>query len=125
LYALVDQSGGLIGQLHVKMNIDTDMFKSKLRYIIEGMPREYGPGREPGKVYIAQDVDRILVDAENQADRMKDEYVSVEHIMLSLLNNPKGGLRNLYNEFGLNKDKFLNSLSSVRGNTRVTSDTPE
>jgi len=125
LYALVDQAGGLIGQLLVKLNIDADTFKSKLRYIIDRMPRVSGPGREPGKVYIAQDVDRILVDAENTAERMKDEYISVEHIMLSLLNNPKGSLKNLFNEFGLTKDRFLNSLSTVRGNTRVTSDNPE
>ncbi len=125
LYALVDQAGGLIGQLLLKMNIDTEQFKSKLKHIIDGMPRVSGPGREPGKIYISQDVDRLLADAENQSERMKDEYVSVEHIMLSLFNNPKESLRNLFNEFGVNKDKFLNSLSSVRGNTRVTSDTPE
>lgn len=125
LYALVDQAGGLIGQLLLKMNIDTEQFKSKLKHIIDGMTRVSGPGREPGKVYISQDVDRALADAENQADRMKDEYVSVEHIMLSLLNNPKGSLKNVFNQFSFDKDKFLNSLSSVRGNTRVTSDTPE
>ncbi|HHZ01271.1 MAG TPA: ATP-dependent chaperone ClpB, partial [Tissierellia bacterium] len=125
LYALVDQAGGLIGQLLVKLNIDADTFKSKLRYIIDRMPRVSGPGREPGKVYIAQDVDMILVDAENTAERMKDEYISVEHIMLSLLNNPKRSLKSLFNEFGLTKDRFLNSLSTVRGNTRVTSDNPE
>lgn len=125
LYALVDQEGGLTGQLLVKLNIDADTFKSKLRYIIDRMPRVSGPGREPGKVYIAQDVDMILVDAENTAERMKDEYISVEHIMLSLLNNPKRSLKSLFNEFGLTKDRFLNSLSTVRGNTRVTSDNPE
>lgn len=125
LYALVDQAGGLIGQLLLKMNIDTEQFKSKLKHIIDGMTRVSGPGREPGKVYISQDVDRALADAENQADRMKDEYVSVEHIMLSLLNNPKGSLKNVFNQFSFDKDKFLNSLSAVRGNTRVTSDTPE
>ncbi len=125
LYALVDQEGGLTGQLLVKMNIDPDAFKSKLRYIIDRMPRVSGPGREPGKVYIAQDVDKVLADAENTAERMKDEYISVEHIMLSLLNNPKRSLKSLFNEFGLTKDRFLNSLSTVRGNTRVTSDNPE
>ncbi|HOH69411.1 MAG TPA: ATP-dependent chaperone ClpB [Sedimentibacter sp.] len=125
LYALVDQEGGLIGQLLFKMNIDTEQFKNKLKSIIDKMPRVSGPGREPGKVYVSQDVDRTLADAENQAERMKDEYVSVEHIMLSLLNNPKMSLKSLFNQFGFDKDKFLNSLSVVRGNTRVTSDTPE
>ncbi|MDD2495835.1 MAG: ATP-dependent chaperone ClpB [Tissierellia bacterium] len=125
LYALVSQEDGLIGQLLTKMNINGDQFKSKLKNIIDRMPRVSGPGRESGKVYVSQDVDRVLVDAENQANRMKDEYVSVEHIMLSLLNLPKNSLKNIFNEFGLDKDKFLNSLITVRGNTRVTSDTPE
>ena len=125
LYALIKQEGGLIGELLTKMNINGVQFKSKLEKIIDGMPRVTGPGREAGKIYVSGDVDRVLVDAENQADRMKDEYVSVEHIMLSLLNMPKGSLKNIFNEFGLDKDKFLNSLISVRGNTRVTSDTPE
>jgi ATP-dependent Clp protease ATP-binding subunit ClpB len=125
LYALVNQEDGLIGQLLTKMNINGNQFKSKLKNIIDRIPRVSGPGRESGKIYVSQDVDRVLADAENQADRMKDEYVSVEHIMLSLLNIPKDSLKNLFKEFGLNKDIFLNSLFTVRGNTRITSDTPE
>lgn len=125
LYALINQEGGLIGELLIKMNINNDQFKLKLEQIINGMPRVTGPGREAGKVYISNDVDRVLVDAENQANRMRDEYVSVEHIMLSLLNMPNNSLKNLFKEFGFNKDKFLNSLITIRGNTRVTSDTPE
>lgn len=125
LYALISQESGLIGQLFTKMNIDTMKFHGRLKQIIDGMPRVTGPGRESGKIYIAPDVDKILVEAENQAERMKDEFVSVEHIMLSMLESPKQNLKQLYNEYGLSLDKFLNSLSSVRGNTRVTSDTPE
>lgn len=125
LYALVSQDDGLIGQLMTKMNINKNQFISKLKNIIDGMYRVTGPGREAGKIYVSQDVDKVLVDAENQATRMKDEYVSVEHIMLSLLNMPKESLKKLFNEFGLTKEKFLNSLITVRGNTRVTSDTPE
>lgn len=125
LYALINQEGGLIGELLIKMNINNDQFKLKLEQIINGMPRVTGPGREAGKVYISNDVDRVLVDAENKANRMRDEYVSVEHIMLSLLNMPNNSLKNLFKEFGFNKDKFLNSLITIRGNTRVTSDTPE
>lgn len=125
LYALISQEGGLIGQLFTKMNIDAMNFHGKLKQIIDGIPRVTGPGRESGKIYIAPDVDKILVEAENQAERMKDEFVSVEHIMLSMLDAPKQNLKQLYNEYGLSLDKFLNSLSSVRGNTRVTSDSPE
>ncbi len=125
LYALINQEGGLIGELLAKIGINSEYFKSKLKQIIDGIPRVTGPGREAGKIYISHDVDKILIEAETQADRMKDDYVSVEHIMLSLLAMPKANLKNLFKEFNLGKDKFLNSLISVRGNIRVTSDTPE
>ncbi|MEL7646695.1 MAG: ATP-dependent chaperone ClpB [Sedimentibacter sp.] len=125
LNALVSQEGGLIVQLLTKINIDGHDFRDGVKKLIAAIPRVTGPGRESGKIYIAPDVDKILAEAENQADRMKDEYVSVEHIMISLLNSPKQSLKNLYSQFGLSTDKFLSVLSSVRGNTRVTSDTPE
>jgi ATP-dependent Clp protease ATP-binding subunit ClpB len=125
LYALASQEDGLIGQLLTKMNIDKALFKASVKRVLEAMPRVTGPGRESGKIYIAPDVDKILAEAENQAERMKDEYVSVEHIMLAMLDYPKQSLNRIYVEFGFTKDKFLSSLSSVRGNTRVTSDSPE
>ncbi len=125
LYALIVQEGGLINQLLAKMNVDVSDFKAKVKNLIDSMPRVTGPGRESGKIYVSPDVDRVLIEAENQAERMKDEYVSVEHIVLSLLDTPKQSLKKIYNDFGITKDKFLSALSSVRGNTRVTSDTPE
>ncbi len=125
LYALINQESGLTGQLLTKMNIDVSYLKTRIKNIIDGMPRVTGPGRESGKIYVSPDVDRILTEAERRAERMKDEYVSVEHIMLSLLELPKQNLKKLYSDFGITKDAFLNALSSVRGNTRVTSDTPE
>ncbi len=125
LYALIVQEGGLINQLLAKMNIDVTNFKTKLKSLIDSIPSVTGPGRESGKIYVSPDVDRVLAEAENQAERMKDEYVSVEHIVISLLDNPKQSLKKLYNDFRINKNNFLNALSSVRGNTRVTTDTPE
>ena len=125
LYALVTQEGGLISELLAKIGINPEYFKSKLKQIVDRIPRVTGPGREAGKIYISHDVDKVLIDAENQAERMKDDYVSVEHIMISLLAMPKANLKNLLMEFNIDKDKFLNSLISVRGNIRVTSDTPE
>lgn len=125
LYALIVQEGGLINQLLAKMNIDVTNFKAKLKSLIDSIPSVTGPGRESGKIYVSPDVDRVLAEAENQAERMKDEYVSVEHIAISLLDNPKQSLKKLYSDFGINKNNFLNALSSVRGNTRVTTDTPE
>nr|WP_312576390.1 ATP-dependent chaperone ClpB [Sedimentibacter sp.] len=125
LYALVNQDDGLISQLLTKMNIDTYSFNLQLKQLIESIPHVTGSGRESGKVYISQDVDKILVDSENQATRMKDEYVSVEHIILSILEMPKHNIKNLFISFGLDKSKFLSVLSQVRGNTRVTNDSPE
>jgi len=125
LYALVNQDEGLISQLLTKMNIDSYSLNLKLKQLIESIPHVTGPGRETGKIYVSQEVDKILVDSENQATSMKDEYVSVEHIMLSILEMPKHNIKNLFNQFNLDKHKFLSVLSQVRGNTRVTSDSPE
>jgi ATP-dependent Clp protease ATP-binding subunit ClpB len=125
LYSLVNQNDGLISQLLTKLNIDTYSFNLKLKQIVESIPRVTGPGRESGKIYISQEVDRILVDSEIHASRMKDEFVSVEHIMISILEMPKQSIQKLLNQFNLDKNKFLNVLSQVRGNTRVTNDSPE
>ncbi len=125
LYALANQDGGLIGQLLTKLDIDINQFNLKLNQLIESIPRVTGPGRESGKIYVSQDVDRVLADSENQAARMKDEYVSVEHIFISLMDMPKQSLKKLFVFFSIDKNKFLNALSTVRGNTRVTSDSPE
>ena len=125
LYALIAQEDGLIGQMLKKMEIDPAALLSDVRAEVERLPRVSGPGREQGKIYVSQEVDRALVQAEKLADRMKVEYVSVEHVMLALLENPNGALGQLLSRFRLTKDGFLSALVSVRGNTRVTSDTPE
>ena len=125
LAALLEQENGLIPQLMKKMEVDPAALQRELENRIDKMPGVTGPGREPGKIYVSGDVDRALSEAEQQADRMKDEYVSVEHIFLSLLEHANQGLREVFRTFGIDKNKFLSALSAVRGNTRVTSDTPE
>ena len=125
LSALFRQENGLIPQLFKKMGIDGEAFGRELENKINRMPGVTGPGREPGKIYVSGDVDRVLADAEQQAERMKDEYVSVEHIFLALLDHQNQGVRELFRSFGVDKNKFLSALSAVRGNTRVTSDSPE
>lgn len=125
LYALIKQAGGLISQLFTKMNVELEQFALKAKKLIDAMPSVTGSGRESGKIYVASDVDKVLISSEHTADRMKDEFVSVEHIMLSLLDEPKPSIKKLFNEMGINKDNFLSALSTVRGNTRVTSDNPE
>lgn len=125
LYALLTQEGGLIPELLKKMNIDTGAFKESVKSEINKLSSVSGSGRESGKVYISADVDTILVAAENKAAQMKDEFVSVEHIMLAMIEKPDAAIKRLLTSYGIDNNKFLNVLSSVRGNTRVTSDTPE
>ncbi len=124
-YALLTQENGLIPQLLKKMGIDTDRLAQAVEEKMKQIPGVTGPGREPDKVYVSQDVDAALVQAEKEADRMKDEYVSVEHLMLGLLAKPNRAMGDVFQRFGLKADAFLAALSTVRGNTRVTSDTPE
>lgn len=123
--ALLSQENGLIPQLLKKMNIDSDAVQKSVQKQVAKLPGVTGPGREHGKVYIAQDVDTVLVDAEKEAARMKDEYVSVEHIMLAMLSRPNAAISAVFSSFGIQKNSFLSALSTVRGNTRVTSDNPE
>ena len=85
--ALLQQDNGLIPQLLKKMNVDPAAVLQQVERKIAQMPGVTGPGREAGKIYVAADVDRVLTDAEKEADRMKDEYVSVEHVFLALLNH--------------------------------------
>ena len=123
--ALLQQRDGLITQLLKKMHVDCDAVQRAVAEKISRIPGVTGPGREAGKIYVSADVDAVLTAAEKEADRMKDEYVSVEHIMLAILNRPNNAMKDVFQRFGIEKNAFLTALSSVRGNTRVTSDTPE
>ena len=125
LSALTREDEGLISQLLKKMGVDLTAFRSDLTAEIAAMPAVTGPGREPDKIYVAPDVDKILTAAERLAEQMKDDYISVEHIMLSLLQSPNPAAKKLFDRYKITKDSFLSALMSVRGNTRVTSDTPE
>ena len=125
LYALLAQEDGLISALLQKMGIDVTNILSAAQQIVDKLPSVTGPGRESGKIYVSADVDKNLADAEGIAANMKDEYVSVEHIMLSIIDHPNDHTKELLKTYQITKSKFLSVLSSVRGNTRVTSDTPE
>ena len=125
LYALLTIDQSLISQLIKKMGKDPQALAQAVKQEIDKMPGVTGSGREAGKIYVAQDVDAALAKAENIAESMKDEYVSVEHIMLSLLENPNRNLREIFKLFDIKKNEFLKVLQEVRGNTRVTSDSPE
>ena len=125
LYALLAQEDGLIPQLLTKMEVQPEALKNEVQGVLSRLSKVTGPGREPDKVYISQDVDRALNEAEKQAARMTDEYVSVEHLMLGLLETADSNIKKIFQNHGIEKNKFLEALKAVRGNTRVTSDTPE
>ena len=125
LAALLGQEDGLIPQLLQKMQVDVVQMETMVDQEISKISRVSGPGREPDKIYISQDVDKALNRSEKLADNMKDEYVSVEHIFLALITEADHTLREIFSRFSITKDTFLQALASVRGNTRVTSDTPE
>lgn len=125
LFSLLNQEDGLIPELLKKSGTDAESLKTAVLKLIENMPKVTGSGREPDKIYVSQDVDRILNDAEKLSSKMGDEYVSVEHIMISIIDSPNAKLKDLFRSFKIDKNAFLKALSEVRGGTRVTSDTPE
>ena len=124
LAGLVKQDGGLIPQLLKKMNIDTDIFGQEVDRKISALPKVTGSGRS-NEVGITADCDRMLNSAEKIASDMKDEFISVEHIMLALIDCKDRDVSQLMKNFAITKVNFLSALMSVRGNTRVTSENPE
>ena len=125
LYALAGQEDGLIGELLTKMGVDTQQVVRACEQAIGRLPRVSGPGRDPEKVYVSPETDAALNEAEQQAAHMQDEYVSVEHLMLGLMEKANSALKEIFNQFNIKKGKFLEVLQSVRGSARVTSDQPE
>ncbi len=125
LYAMLNQEGGIATQILKKAKIDTKRMASACDREIQRIPRVSGPGREMDKVYVSQSVDAALTEAEQQAQYMKDEFISVEHILLGIIEKPNGAVRSIFSEFGLTKEAFLDAMQKVRGNTRVTSENPE
>ncbi len=125
LYVLLSQPESFIAQLMVSMNLDTGLLIQKAENLVSALPKVTGSGREPDKVYISKDTDLTLNEAEKQAKIMKDEYVSVEHIFLAVIETANPRIRELFRETGITKDSFLRALASIRGNTKVTSDNPE
>ena len=124
LAGLVKQDGGLIPQLLKKMNIDTDIFGQEVDRKISALPKVTGSGRS-NEVGITAECDRMLNSAEKIASDMKDEFISVEHIMLALIDCKDRDVSQLMKNFAITKENFLSALMSVRGNTRVTSENPE
>lgn len=123
--ALLSQEGGLIPQLFQTMNVAVDNVKMEVQSKINNLPSVTGSARKADEVYIAQDVDRAFQEAEKEAAKMQDEYISVEHLMLGLFDVPDRDLKEIFQTFQLKKEDFLNALMKVRGNVRVTGQNPE
>ena len=124
LLALLEQENSLIKELIKKIG-DEDSIENEVRNKIESKPKMTGGARPSDGIYVAQDVDRVLADSESIAKKMKDEYVSVEHIMLAIFNNANSNIKDIFRRYSITKNEFLKALSEVRGNARVTSDNPE
>ena len=125
LAALAQQQDGLIPQMLQTLGVDANAFAQAALQKVEALPRVTGSGRDPEKIYISSDLDRALNAAEQQAKQMKDEYISVEHVFLGILQRPGKVANEIFKMFGITTEKFMQQLSAVRGNQRVTSDNPE
>ena len=125
LYALMTQENGLIPQLMKKLGKDATVIAGSLERVMANIPKVTGSGRDMNTVYISQSLDRLLNASEAIAKNMGDEFVSVEHIMLSYFDNADKDIKQIFKDFAIDKDSFLKALQEVRGNQRVTTDTPE
>ncbi len=121
LVALLTQEDGLIGKLIEKMEIHREHFTENAKQKLNARVKVSGAGQ----IYVGKDLNQVLIHAEDEAKGMGDEYVSVEHLFLSLLRYPNKAMKELIREYGLTRDRFLQALATVRGNQRVTSDNPE
>ena len=120
LVALMQQEDGLIPKLIEKMDIQRQHFEDNVLRKLEARVKVSG-----GQIYVGQNLNNVLIHAEDEAKQMGDEYVSVEHLFLALLKYPNKAMKELFKEYGITRERFLQSLSTVRGNQRVTSDNPE
>ena len=120
LYALLNQEDSLIKKLIEKMEIQKEHFMDNAERHLAARVKVSG-----GQVYVGQDLNKVLIHAEDEAKQMGDEYVSVEHLFLALIKYPNKALKEIFKEYGITRERFLQALSTVRGNQRVTSDNPE
>ncbi|OPZ08578.1 MAG: Chaperone protein ClpB [candidate division BRC1 bacterium ADurb.BinA292] len=126
LAALLDQPEGIIPRILERAGCDVDITRKNLDAELDRMPRVSGPGVEPGQVYVTQDLNRVLVRAEEEARRLRDDYISVEHVLLAMLDSAKARpAGRVLQKSGVKHDAVLRAMAEVRGNQRVTSNNPE
>ena len=125
LLTLTEQQNGLIAELFRKTGASPEAIAADLRQAIDRLPKVSGGGMEPDKIYISRDVEQALTEAEHQSEKMKDDFVSVEHIMLGLLQKPQENVKRILTDAGVTKESFQKALKLVRGDQHVTTDNPE
>ena len=126
LLALIEQADGLVPRLIAKMDVLLPSFAAEVIKELERRPKVSGPGAEPGKILVSQRLGRVLVKAKEEAARLKDEYVSVEHLLFAMIEEGKSSpAAKILAQFKITKERLLQALTSIRGNQRVTSDNPE
>ena len=124
MLSLMEQENGLIPQLMLKTGINADTFAQELISAVAALPKVQ-TNTPQGSVYVTNALNQALVEAEQTAARMKDEYVSVEHILLGIMEYPNDNMKRIFKDFGLSKNKLLSALQQVRGAQQVTSQNPE
>ena len=125
LYALIEQEGGFIPQLLTNMGMTVESFRAAVRHEVEKLPKVSGGARQADKVYVAAGFDKAMNAAESIAKGMKDEFISVEHLLLALLDTAEGGVKELFRTYRVEREQIMQALANVRGNQRVTTDNPE
>lgn len=125
MYALLTQNQGLIPQILTKMNVQVESMTQSVGEAIAKLPRVSGPGRELDKVYVSSEMDKVLQRSEKVAHKMQDEYISVEHLMVALIESGTGELQKIFSAYAIDKKQFMNVLKEIRGNMHVTSEEPE
>jgi ATP-dependent Clp protease ATP-binding subunit ClpB len=126
LVALLEQSDGLVPRLFERSQVDVAALRAAVEEHLERLPRTTGPGAAPGEIYVSRTLSQLLDTAQREADRLKDEYVSVEHVVLAMIESgSQAAAGRLLKEHGVTRERFLESLTQIRGSQRVTSATPE
>ena len=125
LWALCAQDGGVVPGILTSIGVDVRAFTYGILKTVEKLPKVSGSSRPEGNIYISSEVDKMFMVAEKTAENMKDEYVSVEHVFLAIVNSPNRDVSAVLKEYGVDKDKVLKALEDIRGSMRVTSDNPE
>lgn len=125
LIALTEQQDGLIAEIFEKIGSDSRQIVTLLKQEVDKLPKVSGSGIDPNRIYVSNDVEQALLEAETQAKLMKDEFISVEHIMLGILQKPQDNIKRILSDTGIHTNRFLTALKDIRGNQRVTTDNPE